>query len=124
MVHDEGRGGCGRKKRLAALFRCLDGDETAPYSIEAWLADQRERYPGRFITEILAEHERLDGPEYPAWLLDRVNEAEAFTQAFRMRRQAEQSESPGEAIKRLPQGGMFAKVIEIEFALRKGASGG
>ena len=71
-----------------------------------------ERYPGRFISEILAEINRL-----PVGLMEEVGEARAYRHAFELRRSAEQSDNATEAIKRLPQDGLFPLVTEIEFAI-------
>lgn len=81
-----------------------------------WLGDLEERYPGRFLHEILDAVART-----PVGLIDEVGEARAYRQAFEMRRAAEQSDSPGEAIKRLPKEGLVPMVPEIEFALHAAA---
>ena len=77
-----------------------------------WLGGLEERYPGRFISEILAEINRL-----PVGLMEEVGEARAYRQAFEMRKAAEQSDNATEAIERLPQDGLFPLVPEIDFAI-------
>lgn len=65
-----------------------------------WLADLQAAYPGRFVTEILAEWERLQGSQYPEGLLGHVLEAGAYRQQKQM---YDAADTP-EAQERLPEG--------------------
>lgn len=78
-------------------------------------ADLIEAFPGRFISEIRAEMERL-----PIGLMSDVFEARAYRQAKQMRESAEQSSNPGEAIKALPQTKLMGLVPDVEWFLRFG----
>lgn len=73
-----------------------------------WLASRCEAFPGRFLSEILAEEERL-----PVGLVDEVLEAKAYMHAKGM---TDAADTPA-ARKQLPTTPLFALVKEIEFDL-------
>lgn len=73
-----------------------------------------EAFPGRLVSEVLAEVDRL-----PVGLLDDVLEAKAYRQAKQARESAELS-GP-EAVKHLPKGGLFDLVPLIDYTLAQEA---
>lgn len=98
------------------MHLALDGE--GPHPVALQLANLMERFPGRFITEIEAELERLDGVNYPADLLWNVFEAGDYRDAKR----ATDAATTAEARKALPKGGLWSLVNEIEFGLKKAGS--
>lgn len=93
------------------MFASLTGG--GPYPVTLQLADLMSRFPGRFITEIEAELERLEGPNYPADLLVHVCEADNFRNAWNAIQAADRSGA--EASKALPDTPMFGLVRRFEF---------
>jgi len=73
-----------------------------------WVAILCDAFPGRFLSEILSEIDRLT-----VGVLEEVLEARSYRQAKGM---TDAADSP-EARRRLPQTPLFALVTEIEFAL-------
>lgn len=74
------------------------------------MASRLEAFPGRLLSEILAEERRL-----PVGLLDRVLEAKAYMHAKAIVDAADTAE----ARKRLPTTPLFGLVDAIEFELRQ-----
>lgn len=97
-----------------AVHQSLD-DDALPYPETLHWADLLDVFPGRFISEIKAEMNRL-----PVGFLAEVLEARAYRKAKWMREAAEQAPDVAEAIKALPKGGMFALVPEIDYYLAQG----
>lgn len=81
-----------------------------------WLSNLLEAFPGRFVTEVIDEVNRLEGPNYPAGLLGEVLEAGAAKQAKSMIEAAKTAE----ARKALPKTELFELVQEIRALLAKG----
>lgn len=76
-----------------------------------WAADLLERFPGRFLTEIEAEMERLEGPEYPPDFFAHVCEAHAYRQA----KQATEEAKTTEQRQALPKSRLWQLVDELNF---------
>ncbi len=73
------------------------------------LADLKEAFPGRFVTEIIDELNRLEGSEYPEGLLRDVLEAGAYREAWH---QVTSAETRAE-IDRLPKSPLIELVKEL-----------
>jgi hypothetical protein len=95
------------------VFQSLAGVKGATYPVTLHLADLLARFPGRFITEIDAELERLEGPQYPADLLWHVFEAANFRDAWHATQAADRAGAG--ASKGLPDTPIYSLVRQLEF---------
>lgn len=77
------------------------------------LADLMDAFPGRFVSELLAEEVRLQGAQYPDGFLRDVLEAKSYRVAKRM---VEDADTPEKA-KSLPKSPYIGLVLQVKAAL-------